>query len=286
MKYLAFLLCLVLLSSCENKREKEIGLIAEEIKKCIVARDYTYLNDLVSYEKMLEKAYIRLRVPYKVMKESVERTKNRSSLSDYLTNKDNSTQLKVISHNDKKITLSIQHDSLIINYVDLFIKPISEELKITDFYLYQQGFSFSDEMQYFATVIKETPNEVDNFNMYLEQVRMINMALLNNDVLTAKYYFKLIKNEYRESKISESLHITFSSYDINSDTDVLLDKYIKEKPEQAKHGSYLKLMKYMYQYDCPNVKKQIEELWKYTGVDSTALDYFSNCLLSEDYIIN
>ena len=286
MKYLPFILCLFLLSSCGNKRENEIGLIAKEIEKSIIDKDYTYLNSLVSYERMLEKAYVRLRVPYSIMKESVASVKNRNSLSDYLTNKDDSVQLRVVSHDDTKITLAIQHDSLLINYVDLIIKPIKEELQIADFYLYQQGFSYSDEMQYFATVIKDSPDEINNFNMFLKQVRMINIALLSNDVLTAKYYFKLIKGEFRNSKISESLHIAISSYDIHSDTDAILDKYIKEKPKQSKHATYLKLMKYMYKYDCGGVKQQIEELWKYTGVDSTSLIYYQNCLESSDYLVN
>jgi hypothetical protein len=274
------------LSSCENKQEKEIGLIAEEIKKTISAKDYTYLNGLVSYERLLEKAYVRLRIPYKQMKESAKYIGSNTSLTSYLGHEDNSTHFRVISHDDKKITLAIENENRLINYVDLIIKPIDEKLKIADFYLYQQGFSYSDEMQYFATIIKESPDEIDNFNMYLEQVRMINFALLSNDVLTAKYYFKLIKGEYRNSKISESMHVAISSYDINSKTDLILDKYIKEKPEQSKHGTYLKLMKYMYKYDCGGVKQQIEDLWEYTGVDSTSLIYYQNCLESKDYLVN
>jgi hypothetical protein len=286
MKYLPFLLCLFLLSSCENKKEKEIGLIAEELKKSIATKDYTYLNNLASFERMMEKAYVRLRIPYKQMKESVRDIERRTSLSNHLTYNDDAIQLRVVSHDDKKITIAIQNDSLLVNYVDLVIKPIKEKLKITDFYFYQQGYSFSDEMQFFATIIKDHPDEIGDFNMFQKQVRMINIALLSNDVLTAKYYFKLIKDEYRKSKISESLHIAISSYDIHSDTDAILDKYIKEKPEQSKHGTYLKLMKYMYKYDCGGVKQQVEELWKYTGVDSVSLKYYQDCLDSKNYLVN
>lgn len=285
MKYLPFILCLFLWSSCGNKREQEVGLIAEEIKKSIATKDYTYLNSLASFERMMEKSYVRLRIPYKKMKESVRDIERHTSLSNHLTHND-SSQLRVVSYDDKKITLAIDHNNLLVNYADLIIKPIEEELKITDFYLYQQGYSFSDEMQFFATIIKESPDEVGNFSIFQKQVRMISIALLSNDVLTAKYYFNLIRDEYRKSKISESLHITISSYDIHSDTDAILDKYIKEKPDQSKHGTYLKLMKYMYKYDCGGVKQQIEELWEYTGVDSIPLNYYQNCLESQDYLVN
>ncbi len=283
MKYLCIILVICLFSSCADQREQEIGKIAEEIKKSIISNDFTYLNQLVSYEQIMEKAFVRLHLPYKTMKASVKRIQENSSLSDYLFHLDYSSTMRVISHNDEKITLAIHQDSFIVNYIDLIIEPVKEELKIVDFYMYQQGFSYSDEMQAYATVITKDPNNINNFRLFLKQIRMINIALLRNDVLTAKYYFKSIKDAFRDSPFSESMHITFATYDLNTNVNAILDKYAKEQPNQIRHATYLKVMKNMYRYDCKGIKENIETLWQHTGVDSLPLQYYHNCLEAKGY---
>lgn len=288
MKYLSIIFILFFFVNCGNQQEKELTEISQKIQEAFENKDYKYINSLLYVERLMEKGFIRLKVPYKLMKQQVKILKKEQTLMKLLGyyGSDDKTYT-VISNDAKKITVSILQEDKFINYVDFIFKEIKDELKIIDLYYHQQGYNFSDEIQSMATILKESDYDTYRYEAYIRSVRGIRSAIEIYDIESAKSNYELIDKSYRNLKVSQALHITIASYDAESNFEAIVDSYIKKYPEAHRHIDFLNLMKSVYDQNCSGIKHHSQEVWKATGVDSFLLkDYYTVCLDDSELITN
>jgi hypothetical protein len=280
MKQIIFILLASITISCNNHTD-ELKAISEDIQASFDKGDLKYVSNLVAYNRLFEEAYLELQIPYEYTHQLTRQFKKAYTLERILSKmKGKDGKLRVISNDDKKITIGIYQglDTFLVNYIDLKLLKYKSGWRIMDYYYYSLGLSVRDEMASLAKQFKEDRGN-PLFIKFGNTISKVKNAIRRRDYSEALAAFEEIPEEFHERQQVKGLALVITTHLFPDNVDPLIESYMEENPEAEKFNAYLKFIGSVYHTRCGEMDDAIHELWKYTGVDSFLLKYREDCVV-------